>query len=81
MGAHAVEYMVSERPWAGSLYGSCHLRGGVLVAASRLCYSGCRLQNQAQGPCTGSLHHLEVHCRLLTLHKAYPAEVSAQVSL
>lgn len=80
VGAHAVEYTVSRETMGGILLcGSCHLgEGGVLVAGGQ----GCATRLQMAVPGTGSVHSsLPRHCigGCGTLHKVYPAEVSAQV--
>ena len=80
VGAHAVEYTVSRETMGGiPLCGSCHLgEGGVLVAGGQ----GCATRLQMAVPGTGSVHSsLPHHCigGCGTLHKVYPAEVSAQV--
>ena len=80
VGAHAVEYTVSREIMGGiPLCGSCHLgEGGVLVAGGQ----GCATRLQMAVPGTGSVHSsLPHHCigGCGTLHKVYPAEVSAQV--
>lgn len=82
MGAHAVEYMVSERPWAGSLYEDL-----VILEGEEFWWQASRallLWLQTAEPGTGSVHRLTatvLKCiaGCSTLHKAYPAEVSAQV--